>query len=259
MFNVAQIQFSPILGEIEKNSSKVEMLINRCVGSDLIILPELADTAYNFINKDHALMVSKAIDENPFVKMLLSQSKKLNTSIVSGISEKIGNKLFNSSILVSPKGIIGKYSKIHLFLNEKDIFEEGKGGLDVFEIGDIKIGMLICFDYLFADVWSILAEKGADIIAHPSNLVTYNAFKVVPAQAIMNKVFIATSNRIGDDRGLEFAGKSFMVNPSGEIISEASAENEEVLFSEIDINQSKNKMITDRNHVFKDKRPESYY
>lgn len=259
MLKIAQIQFSPILGEIEENVLKVEKLIKQCNGSNLIILPELADTGYNFINKEHANRVSKPIQENPFVKMLLKKAKELNTNIVSGICENIDNKLFNSSILISPKGIIGKYSKIHLFMNEKDIFEEGKGEIFVFNVDGFNIGMLICFDYLFADVWKVLAKKGADIIAHPSNLVTYNAFKVVPAQAIMNKIYIATSNRIGNDKGLEFAGKSFLCNPNGDIISEASSENEEILFSEIDIKQSRNKMITERNHVFKDQRNENYW
>lgn len=255
---IAQLQFSPLLGEIEKNTTKVAELICQCSGSQLIILPELSDTGYNFIDREHAILVSRPINDNPFVTMLLQQSKKLNTHIVSGICEKTDDKLYNSSLLISPKGIIGKYSKIHLFMNEKDIFEEGDGELNIFEVDGHKIGMLVCFDYLFSDVWRILAQKGADIIAHPSNLVTFNAFKVVPALAIMNKLFIVSTNRIGTDRGLAFAGKSFLCNPSGDIISEASSQNEEILFSEIDPELSRNKMITARNHVFDDRRPGKY-
>jgi len=249
----------PLLGEIEKNTAKAESLLKKCAGSQLIILPELADTGYNFFDKKHALEVSKPIAENPFVEMLLKQSKKINANIVSGFSDKQGDKLYNSSLLISPKGIEGKYSKIHLFMNEKDIFEEGEGGLEIFEIDGYRIGMQICFDYLFTDAWRILAQKGADIITHPSNLVTYNAFKVVPALAIMNKVFIASSNRIGTERNLTFAGRSFLCNPSGDIISEADPQNEEILFSEIDPKEARNKMITERNHVFEDRRPKKYY
>ena len=144
-------------------------------------------------------------------------------------------------------------------MNEKDIFEAGDGLLDIYKIGDIKIGMQICFDYLFPEPWRILAQKKADIIAHPSNLVTYNAFKVVPALSIMNKVFIATTNRIGTKQDLNFAGKSFLCNPNGEIIAEASKLKEEIIFSEIDFKLSRNKMITSRNHVFNDLRPDSYH
>lgn len=256
---LAQIQFSPLLGEIEQNTSKVAGLISQCNDSQLIILPELSDTGYNFTDKEHALLVSRPIDDNPYLTMLLEQSKKLNTHIVTGVSEKRGANLYNSALLISPKGIVGKYSKIHLFMNEKDIFEEGDGELNIFEVDGFRIGMLICFDYLFSDVWRIIAQKGADIIAHPSNLVTYNAFKVVPALGIMNKIFIATTNRIGKDRDLEFAGKSFLCNPNGEIISEAGRQNEEILFSEIDPEMARNKMITARNHVFDDRRPERYF
>ena len=256
---IAQIQFSPSLAAIEENKAKAESLLQKCSVAQLIILPELADTGYNFYDREHALASSKEINKNPFVEMLLKQAKKLNANIVSGICEKEKGKLFNSSLLISPKGIVGKYRKIHLFMNERDIFQEGGTVSEVFELDGYRLGMQICFDYLFPEPWRMLAENSADIIAHPSNLVTYNAFKVVPALSIMNKVFIATTNRIGKDRDLEFAGRSFLTNPKGDIIAEASKEKEEILFSEIEPKLSRNKMITERNHVFKDRRPERYF
>jgi len=255
---IAQIQFSPSLAAIDENSTKVERLLKSCFGSQLIVLPELADTGYNFYNREYAFANSREINKNPFVEMLLEQAKKLNANIVCGICEKEKDKLYNSSLLISPQGIVGKYRKIHLFMNERDIFEEGDTVSEVFEMDGYRLGMQICFDYLFPETWRMLAENTADIIAHPSNLVTYNAFKVVPALSVMNKVFIATTNRIGTDRDLEFAGRSFMTNPNGEIIAEASHDKEEILFTETDPKLSRNKMITERNHVFGDRRPERY-
>ncbi|PLX14571.1 MAG: carbon-nitrogen hydrolase [Marinilabiliales bacterium] len=259
MTKIAQIQFKPILGNINLNTANAEKLISKCNNSDIIILPELSDTAYNFPDRNYAIEVSHKVNENPFAKMLMNKSEEMNTCIISGICEKEGQYLFNSSIIVSKGKILGLYRKIHLFMNEKDIFEAGDGLLDIYKIGDIKIGMQICFDYLFPEPWRILAQKKADIIAHPSNLVTYNAFKVVPALSIMNKVFIATTNRIGTERDLNFAGKSFLCNPNGEIIAEASKLKEEIILSEIDFKLSRNKMITSRNHVFNDLRPDSYH
>jgi predicted amidohydrolase len=255
---IAQIQFSPSLAAIEENSQKAESLLKKCTGSQLIILPELADTGYNFYDRNHAFANSKEIGKNPFVEMLIEQARKLNSNIVSGICEKENGRLYNSSLLISAKGIVGKYQKIHLFVNERDIFEEGKAVSEVFNMEGYRLGMQICFDYLFPEPWRILAENAADIIAHPSNLVTYNAFKVVPALSVMNKVFIATTNRTGADRDLEFAGRSFLTNPNGEIIAGASKEKEEILFSEVEPQLSRNKMITERNHVFTDRRPERY-
>lgn len=255
---IAQIQFQPALGDIISNTKEVAKLIDKCKNCNLIILPELSDIAYNFPDKNYALKHSQEFEENIFVKMLREKSTEYELSIISGFAEKHTDKLFNSSILIHKGEILGIYRKIHLFMNEKDIFLPGKGNIEVYNLGDFKIGMLICFDYLFPEVWRILAEKGADIIAHPSNLVTYNAFKVIPALSVMNKVFIATTNRIGSDNGLSFAGRSFLCKPEGEIISEASSSETEILISKIDASNARNKFITERNHVFKDRRPEEY-
>jgi predicted amidohydrolase len=103
-----------------------------------------------------------------------------------------------------------------------------------------------------------MALKGADIIAHPSNLVTYKAFKVVPAQAIINRFYIFTSNRIGHEREISFSGRTFAVDPEGDMIAEASATNEEVLITDIDPLLSRNKMLTEKNHVLDDRFPELY-
>jgi predicted amidohydrolase len=259
LLNIAQIQFSPRLGDIDLNCLKAESFINQCTQSKLIILPELADTGYNFIDKNHALEVGRTLGDNPFIEMLKRQSKKLGLSIVSGFCERTNSKLYNSSILVSKGKVIEKYKKIHLFMNEKDIFDEGKGGLNVIEIDGYKIGMQICFDYLFPEPWRILAEKKVDIIAHPSNLVTFNAFKLIPALCIMNKIFIATTNRVGKERGLSFSGRSFVCDPNGKLINEARDKAEKIIFTSIRIDESRNKMITERNHVFKDRRKENYY
>jgi len=259
MFKLAQIQFAPLLGDINSNCDKAETLISQCNDSQLIVLPELSDTGYNFPDKTYANNLAFDINTNPFVKMLIRKSREMNTSIVSGICEKDGEKLYNSSVIVNNGNILGTYRKIHLFMNEKDIFVPGNGGLEVYQIEGVNIGILICFDYLFPEIWRILGQKNADIIAHPSNLVTYNAFKVVPAQAIINKVFIATTNRIGTERDLTFAGRSFMCKPDGDIVNEAGKESEEIIKSNVDVKLARDKMITPRNHVFNDLKPESYY
>jgi predicted amidohydrolase len=190
--------------------------------------------------------------------MLTAVCRKNKQAIVSGFHEREGNELFNSSILITEKGITGKYRKIHLFMNEKNIFSKGNLGLPVYQVEDFKLGMLVCFDYLFPEIWRIMALKGADIIAHPSNLVTNNAYKVVPAHAVINKMFIFTSNRIGNEREINFSGKSFAVNPDGEVFSSASSDSTEILKTIINPLESRNKMITERNHVLNDRFPGEY-
>ena len=190
---------------------------------------------------------------------LESKCKKYGFYIVSGFNERDENLLFNSAILIGPEGYIGKYRKLHLFMNEKDYFQAGDVGLPIFDIGLCKIGLLVCFDWIFPEVWRILALKGADIICHPSNLVLPGfAQKAIPIHALLNHVYVVTSNRIGTERELSFTGLSTIANPKGEILVQASQTSEEVRIKEIDLNLARDKMITKRNNILADRRPEEY-
>jgi len=192
------------------------------------------------------------------LNFLSNQAKKLNLHIVSGFHEIDNNLLYNTSVLIGPSGIIGKYRKIHLFMNEFDFFEKGNLGLPVYDIGICKVGMLICFDWVFPEVWRILSLKGADIVCHPSNLVLPYAQQAVPVHGMINKTFNITANRYGTERGVTFSGKSIISNPIGEILAIAPPNKDEVCFVNMDINQARNKKITERNHIINDRFPKDY-
>lgn len=258
MLKVTQIQFNPQVGEMDNNFSEVAKLLGKAKDTTLVILPELANSGYNFVDRKQAINLGSTVRNSRYVEMIIETARKHNQFIVTGFHELDGDQLFNTSLFVSPNGKVGKYRKIHLFMNEKQIFSKGNVGLPTFEMDGYKLGMLICFDYLFPEIWRIMGLKGADIIAHPSNLVTYKAFKVVPAQAIINRFFIFTTNRFGTEREVSFSGKSFVVDPEGEVIAEASADKTELLTSTIDPLLSRNKMITEKNHVINDRFPDEY-
>ena len=178
--------------------------------------------------------------------------------IVSGINEKEDGKLYNSSILVGPKGLVGKYRKIHLFWNEFDIFEKGNLGLPVFDLGFASVGMLICFDWVFPEVWRILALKGADIICHPSNLVLPYAQQAVPVHGMINKTYNITANRYGTERDVTFSGQSIISDPTGKTLYKSPSKADYVKVISADISLTRNKQITPRNNVFTDRRPDEY-
>ena len=258
-FNVAAIQFRPELNNPVANIAALRPLLHSADGCQLVVLPELANSGYNFQSFDEALVCSEIIGHaGIYQEFLLAQAREKHLYIVSGINEREGDKLYNSAVLVGPEGILGKYRKMHLFMNEKDIFEPGDAGLPVFELGGFKAGMMICFDYLFPEPWRIMAQKGADIVCHPSNLLTENAQRCLPGISLMNRIYVVTSNRTGTERGLTFNGTSMFTDPSGRIISKASVDQNETIIAEIDTQISGNKMITPRNHAFGDRRPEAY-
>ena len=224
-----------------------------------MVFPELCNSGYNFDSYEQAWATSEEIDRSLFVEYVESKCRELNTYIVSGFNERDDDFLYNSAILVGPAGYIGKYRKLHLFMNEKDYFEPGNTGLPVFDIGFCKVGMLICFDWIFPEVWRIAALRGADIICHPSNLVLPGlAQKAVPIHALINRVYTVTANRIGTERNLTFTGLSTLANPKGEVLVQASEGNEEVRTEDIDIRMARDKMLTERNDIFRDRRPDQY-
>ncbi|MCF8229000.1 MAG: hypothetical protein K9G58_01590 [Bacteroidales bacterium] len=258
MHNIHILQFNPRLGDTEANISSLEGLFDRIDKTDLIVLPELSNSGYNFQSRTQAFSASEKINEGTFQEFLKDQAKRLHANIVSGFCEREGDHLFNSSILVDQDGIRGLYRKIHLFMNEKDIFLPGNLEPEVYELDGFRTGMLICFDYLFPELWRMLALKGADLVCHPSNLVTPYGARVAPVQGIINRIFVATANRTGTDHDITFNGGSYISNPEGKILVQAGTHAEEIIHAAVDLNLARNKMITDRNHVLNDRRTDLY-
>jgi len=253
------IQFAPVLGDREATICKLDGLIDQGKIADILVLPELCNSGYNFNSLDEAWETSEAIENSTFINYLISKCKQFNLYIVSGFNERDDKDLYNSAILIGPSGYIGTYRKLHLFMNEKDYFKPGNIGLPVFNIGLCKIGMLVCFDWIFPEPWRILALKGAEIICHPSNLILPGlAQKAVPIHALINRVYIVTANRIGTEGDLSFTGLSTIANPKGDILFQASRIKEETVIKDIDIRLARDKVITEKNDLFSDRRPEEY-
>jgi predicted amidohydrolase len=252
------IQFRPILGDLQANMDKLSGLLEQSARSDLIVIPELANSGYNFENRDQAYQFAEETNNSIFIDFLIEKAREFDLHIVSGFNEREDDKLFNTSVLINQNGLIGKYRKIHLFMNEFDIFAKGPLGLPGFELGCCKRGMLVCFDWIFPEVWRILALKAADLICHPSNLVLPYAQQAVPVHGMINKYFIITANRYGTERGVTFSGKSFISDTFGKTLVMAKANEDSVKVVEMDISKSRNKMITERNHALDDRFPKEY-
>lgn len=260
---VGYVQMRPVLLEPELNYSKAEELIRVAVdkGAKLVVLPELFDTGYNFESREEVESAAGQIPDGPTTEFLMELSRELSVFIVAGTAEKDEKgRLYNSAVITGPigSGYIGKYRKVHLFYREKLFFEPGNLGFHVFNIGIAKVGVMICFDWFFPESARTLALKGAEIIAHPSNLVMPYAPRAMPIRALENRVYTITANRVGEERGLRFIGKSTIASPKAEVLAMGSEDGEEVGVVEIDISLARDKRINEMNDVFKDRRPEHY-
>ncbi|HRZ79928.1 MAG TPA: nitrilase-related carbon-nitrogen hydrolase [bacterium] len=259
---VALVQNHPIFGMKEKNIDELEKLI-RSGSADLYILPEMAYTGYQLKNADELKTIADTVD-SPCISRFTKLSEELNAGIILGFPElSADGKIYNSSIFITPEGGRHVYRKTHLFYKEKLFFAPGNTGFDVYEWRGVKIGLAICFDWYFSESFRTLALKGADIIAHCSNLVMPYCQTVDFARAIENRTYIATVNRIGteerDGEKLTFTGGSVLVSPKGEYLIKAPVESTGIFISEINTAFSRNKSINDLNDVMNDRRPFFYF
>ncbi len=254
------LQFAPAFGDKKANLERVEQFLEGAK-ADLVVLPELFSTGYIFESKDELLELAEdeAGETFTFLKQL---SLKLNMAIVAGIAERADGECYNSCYLIEDGDIRAKYRKLHLFDREKELFTPGNLSLDVVSVRGAKVGLMICFDWIFPEVTRILALKGAQIICHPSNLVLPYCPRAMITRCIENGVFAVTVNRVGTEAraGLElrFIGMSQIVGPRGEVLVRADDTEEGLRVIEIEPDLANNKMITQRNHVLKDRRPEFY-
>jgi len=253
------MQFAPALGDLQATMDRIDKLCEQCAGIDLLVLPELCNSGYNLQSAEQARATSEEIGSGDFVAFLESLCQRLGCHIVSGLNERQGSRLYNSAVLVGPQGYVGRYRKLHLFMNEKDFFEPGDAGLPVFDIGPCRIGMLVCFDWIFPEAWRVLALKGADIVCHPSNLVLPGlAQRAVPIHALTNRYYVVTANRTGSEGELTFTGLSTIADPTGQVLVQAPFTGDSVGRIEIDAGLARNKEITSRNNILADRRPEQY-
>lgn len=254
---VASIQFKPVMADIDATIALLDPLMDLAFTADLVVLPELASTGYSFSSRDEALGCAEEVLYSKFIKFLEQKAKKHNYLVVAGMNELEDGLLYNSSILVGKGGLVGRYRKLHLFDKEGDVFEPGNLGLPVFETHLGVIGMLVCYDWMFSEPWRVLGLKGADIVCHPANLVLPYCQTFLPTHSYINGYPIISANRVGEERGVQFSGGSIVVDNKGVTLVKAGADTE-ILWCELDLNLSKNKVIFQRNDLFKDRREDVY-
>jgi predicted amidohydrolase len=261
MIKVGYFQFHPIFGEVQKNLKTVVDALSD-VSADIIVLPELPFSGYYFKDREELKTLSEDVYNSSTVETLCKICKDKDYYIVTGFAEKSGEKYFNSSLLIGPEGVVHTYRKLHLFNQEKEWFDPGDIPLQINEVRGVRVGMMVCFDWIFPEVFRSLSLLGADIICHPSNLVLSYCQQSMLTRCLENSVFAITANRFGADirphGELVFTGKSQVVAPKGKLLINAPAKKEVLHLVDIDIELARDKMMTPLNDIIKDRRQEFY-
>jgi predicted amidohydrolase len=254
---VAQADFK--LAGREANLQTVHDLLHQAgqAGVDVLVLPELANSGYNFESMDQARSVAEIVDKGPFCQLLRDWSA-VGRLVVGGLCERADGNLYNSAVIYADGRLGTIYRKAHLFANEVSFFRPGNEKPPVFDFRGQFFGVMICFDWFFPEMARSLALRGAQIILHPSNLVLPWCQKAMLTRSIENRVFTATANRTGTDRDLSFSGLSQVTSPTGELLVQASGDFRGVVWTDVDLNTADNKWVTKQNNLFECRRPELY-
>jgi len=233
-------------------------------GAQVICLPELFKTQYFCQREDAALFDLAETIPGPTTEVLCKVAQEAKVAVIVSLFEKRARGVYhNTAVMIDSDGkILGLYRKMHIpddpLYYEKFYFTPGDLGFKAFDTHFGRIGTLVCWDQWYPEGARLTALQGAEVLFYPTAIGWHPAEKeqygvsqhdawrtIQRAHAIANGVYVAVVNRVGHETGnirgkevkgagLEFWGRSFLCDPFGVILAEASDDKEEILIGEVD-------------------------
>jgi predicted amidohydrolase len=225
----ASIQFNIAMGEVERNLQHVLTAVRRLSRQEvrLAVLPEMWSTGYDYRR------LSELAEETPRVLAALQEvSAELNMVLVGSLAEKEGKHLYNTAYVVDRGEVVGSYRKLHLFsaMGEDRFLAAGERTLVVpTSVG--RLGVAVCYDLRFPELFRKLALEGAEILCLPAEWPKPRQEHwrtLLRARAIENQMFVAAANCCGLQGKLDFFGMSLLISARGEVLAEGGETDTEI-------------------------------
>lgn len=269
----------------EENRKNAEVKIRQAAaaGAQIILLPELFEREYFCQQRRYDFYhYAKPVLENEAVRMGMKLAGELGVVLPISFFEKDGNVLYNSLACIDADGsLLGVYRKTHIpddhYYQEKFYFTPGNSGFQVFKTRFGTIGCGICWDQWFPETARCLALKGAELLFYPTAIGSEPILecdsmphwrRCMQGHSAANLMPVIAANRIGEESvepceenggqksSLNFYGSSFMTDETGEILQNASRDQEEILVETYDLDDLAAKRL--EWGLFRDRRPECY-
>jgi N-carbamoylputrescine amidase len=255
-------------------------------GAHVICLPELFRTQYFCQREEHSFFDLAEPIPGPTTKVFGKLSRELNVTIVVSLFERRAAGVYhNTAAVMGENGTLrGIYRKMHIpddpLYYEKFYFTPGDLGYKVFDVPQGRVGTLVCWDQWYPEGARLTAMQGAQVLFYPTAIgwhpdekeewgeAQHDAWRTIQrSHAIANGVYVAVVNRVGHEqgdirgnraegKGLQFWGGSFIADPFGRIVAEASHDKEEILIGEV--NPKKMEEIRRNWPFLRDRRIDSY-
>lgn len=244
------VQYSPEWENLNENSKKIDKILTGISNDiEILIFPEMTLTGFTMNSQKFAEEID-GFSTTYFMK----KSRELNKQIFAGIIERDDDKIYNSLVHFDNSGLItSRYRKIHPFSLAKENINYSAGNeIVVSKIGKTKIGLTICYDLRFPELYRLYGKHNCDIIINIANwpIQRIQHWKVLlQAHSITNQCFVIGVNRIGTDPANKYSGQSRIYDPMG--IELLNAEDKEGVFS-FDLNLNEVNGTRDKLPFFKD-------
>jgi len=237
-------QTGPKLGNKERNLKQISEQASKArrKNVDLLIFPELHLTGYTM--RDEVSHLAEPIP-GPSTRKVETIAREHRVHVIFGMPEEseVKGVIHNTAVFVGPKGLIGKYRKIHL--PTRSVFEERRyyrPGQDasVFKTDIGIIGLNICYDLYFPELTRLQALQGAELVvcisASPGlRRRFFEGFCL--SRAMENAVYLAYVNRVGIEEGLQFWGGSRVIAPNGSVLAQCKYDVEEFQICKVDLGE----------------------
>jgi N-carbamoylputrescine amidase len=244
-------------------------------GAKLVCLPELFRSLYFCQKQDYKCFQLAEPIPGPTTQALSNAAKKHKITLVSSLFEKrTGGLYHNTAVVFGPNGkILGNYRKMHIpddpGFNEKFYFTPGDTGFQPIDTPAGRLGVLVCWDQWYPEAARLMALRGAQLLIYPTAIAWARGEKkevcqdqrsawqtIQRSHAIANGLFVLSINRTGRENNLDFWGTSFISNPIGHVVSEASTDRPEILHATLNLSET----TTTRQHwpFLRDRRIDAY-
>jgi N-carbamoylputrescine amidase len=278
LVKIGAVQMS-CTGNKEENLQKAIKGVREAAtkGAQIVCLQELFTSLYFCDVEDYENFKLAESIPGPSTDALSAVAKELGVAIIASLFEKRTPGIYHNTtaVLDADGAYLGKYRKMHIpddpAYYEKFYFTPGDLGYKVFKTKFATIGVLICWDQWYPEAARITALMGAEVLFYPTaigwataqdeatNTEQYNAWQTIQrSHAVANGIHVVSVNRVGfeQDGKMKFWGGSFIANPFGSILYQASHESEEVNVLEVDLNKTESY----RTHwpFMRDRRIDSY-
>lgn len=259
--SLVQMNSSP---DRDANVEKALAYIDQAVDSyqsNLVVIPEFFNHPYAFSTRDHKNFKFAEPQSGYSMSRMRKKARERKIYLIATLfEEESAGIYYDTAFVIDPDGeIIGKYRKVMpgLYLSLERIYFRFGSRFSVFQVGEWKVGIVICYDTFFPEHARCSAVNGAELIVVP-----FAAPKVGPWREMMitraweNAVYFAPCNKVGLESGWQFGGISMIIDPEGEVLSEAGEQQDEIINATL--NRSLLFETRQKKPFFRDRRPDLY-